>query len=125
MTRLRLFAAFFLALVAFPQIAQAQSVSMTWKFKAFHENIVDIQLYSQNRNNVWPGTTRVWSIKNFETQTMKISCIAGERICHGAWVRGTSSMTWGVGQNNKQRCANCCYTCADNVSTPVINLNTR
>ena len=125
MKRLRFFTAFLLALIVLPQIAQAQSVSMTWKFKAFHQNIVDIQLYSQNRRNVWPGGTRVWSIKNFETQNIKISCIAGERICHGAWVRGTESSSWGVGRNQKLRCTNCCYTCAANTVTPVINLNAR
>lgn len=108
-----------------PAPAQAQNVTMTWKFKAFHKNIVDVQLYSQNRGNVWPGSSRVWSIKNFETQNMPISCVAGERICYGAWVRGTGSSYWGVGQNQKHRCSNCCYTCQSNTATPIINLNAR
>lgn len=114
-----------LGLFAMAPAAQAQSVTMTWKFKAFHKNIVDIQFYSQNRRNTWPGGNKVWSVKNFETQNIRISCVSGERICYGAWVRGTGSSYWGVGQNQKYSCTGCCYTCQANTSTPVINLNAR
>lgn len=114
-----------LGLFAMAPAAQAQSVTMTWKFKAFHKNIVDIEFYSQNRRNTWPGGGKVWSVKNFETQNIKISCVSGERICYGAWVRGTGSSYWGVGQKQKFSCTGCCYTCQANSSTPVINLNAR
>jgi hypothetical protein len=113
------------AFLSGPAPAAAQSVPMTWKFKAFHKNIVDIQFYSQNRRNTWPGGNKVWSVKNFETQNIRISCISGERICYGAWVRGTGSSYWGVGQSQKYSCTGCCYTCQANTSTPVINLNAR
>lgn len=116
-----LFAAFF---VAVPP-AEAQSTSMTFKFRSFHANIVDVKLYSDSRRVHWPAGGRVWSLKNSNVNNLKITCLTGEKVCYGAWVRGTRSMLWGVGYERNMRCTGCCYTCSPNSSTPIINLNAR
>ena len=121
---------FALLLVAFgffaaaPQ-AEAQNTSMTFKFRSFHSNIVDVMLYSDSRKVHWPAGGKVWSLKNSNATDLKITCLTGEKICYGAWVRGTQSMSWGVGKDRKLRCTGCCYTCNPNSATPVINLNAR
>lgn len=103
-------------------VGAAMADTMVWKFKSQHANIVDVQLYASARNNVWPGNNQVWSLKDYNVHRMTISCVAGEKVCYGAWVRGTESSYWGGGRNNRQSCTSCCYICG-NMETPVINLN--
>ncbi len=47
--------ALLVASLMLPSLAEAQSTSMTWKFRSFHKNIVNVELYSYNRRHVWPG----------------------------------------------------------------------
>lgn len=103
-------------------VAPAHGETMVWKFRSHHANIVDVQLYASARNIVWPGSGRVWSLADYNVRSMTISCVAGEKVCYGAWVRGTESSYWGGGRNNRQRCTSCCYIC-ENKETPIINLN--
>jgi hypothetical protein len=111
----------FCALFTLAQAAQAGS--MTWKIRAFDRHAVDVAFYSQNRKAVWPGNGQVWTIKDFKVHEFKLSCINGEKICYGGWVRNNDKRYWGVGHYGKQTCKGCCYTCGENVSTPVLNLN--
>lgn len=97
--------------------------TMTWKIRAFDKYAVDVSFYSQNRKAVWPGNGKVWTIKDYKVHEMKLNCIAGEKICYGAWVRGSSREYWGVGNGGTQRCKSCCYTCQNGFVTPVQNLN--
>jgi hypothetical protein len=103
---------------AMPAAAQ----TMVWKFRNHHPNIVDVQLYSSARGHVWPGNGQVWTLRDGDVHRATISCVAGEKVCYGAWVRGTESSYWGGGRNNRQSCSSCCYICR-NVETPIINLN--
>lgn len=103
-------------------VGAAKAESMTWKFRSYHANIVDIQLYAPARNHVWPGNTQVWSVKDYQVNDITINCVRGEKICYGAWVRGTESSYWGAGRGNKRSCTNCCGTCGGG-PMPVINLN--
>ena len=103
-------------------IAPAYGETMIWKFRSHHANIVDVQLYASARNIVYPGNGRVWTLNDYDVKQMTISCVAGEKVCYGAWVRGTESSYWGGGRNNRQRCESCCYVC-ENRETPIINLN--
>jgi hypothetical protein len=105
-------------------VAPAYGETMIWKFRSHHPNIVDVQLYASARRNVWPGNGRVWSLNDYTVKQMTISCHAGEKVCYGAWVRGTESAYWGGGRNNRQHCDSCCYLCEER-ETPVINLNWR
>ena len=122
MKRMVLLALGLIVAQALAALAPAYGETMIWKFRSYHPNIVDVQLYASVRNNVWPGNGRVWSLDDSEVHSMRINCVAGEKVCYGAWVRGTESGYWGGGRNNRQRCSNCCYVC-DNMETPVINLN--
>lgn len=115
------FVAALIALLLMPSMALADS--MTWRIRAFDKHAVDVSFYSQNRKAVWPGDGKVYTIRDYDVKTFKLSCIAGEKICYGAWVRGSSKEYWGVGQANRNRCTKCCYTCEDGFVTPIQNLN--
>jgi hypothetical protein len=110
-----------LIVLGFVQLASAQS--MTWKIRAFDKYAVDIAFYSKNKKHEWPGKGQVWVIRDYDVKTYKISCVAGEKICYGAWVRGNSKEYWGVGRDGKKGCKSCCYTCQDGSVTPILNLN--
>jgi hypothetical protein len=111
-----------LVLLLFAQSA-AFAASMTWRIRAFDKYAVDVKVFSKNRNNVWPSSTTVWTLKDYKVHAIKISCIAGEKVCYGAFVRGNPKKYWGVGPTGKAGCANCCYTCTDGTATPVQSLN--
>jgi hypothetical protein len=114
----------FLALmVLFGAQGMANAETMTWKFKSYHATVVDVQIYAPARNNVWPRNGQVWSLKDSNVQDVKIDCGRGEKVCYGAWVRGTESSYWGGGRNYKQSCSTCCYTCGSPKETPIIHLN--
>lgn len=105
-----------------PTLAFAEN--LTFKVRSYHKNQVDIAFYSQNRNVSWPGGNKVWVIKDYEVHSYALNCVQGEKICYGAWVRGSSSTYWGGGEGGKQACKSCCYTCSGG-ETPIINLNAR
>jgi len=117
-----LLAAALAALLLAPAFASAEN--LTFKVRSFHKNQVDIAFYSQNRNHEWPGGGKVWVIKDYEVHDYKLNCVKGEKVCYGAWVRGTNRTYWGSGQGGKQRCDSCCFVC-NGGTTPVMNLNAR
>jgi hypothetical protein len=82
---------------------------------------VEVQLYSQDRDYVWPSSDEVYLLDDGETKTMPIECQQGERVCYGAWISGDQSTFWGVGPGKTQNCDNCCYTCQGG-NTEQINL---
>ncbi len=93
-----------------PGTASADTV--TFNISSTHPNIVELQFFSQDRNHVWPQPNRVYIIDDWDTHRYHLSCSYGENICYGAWVSGGGDGTyWGVGQNNSQRCSNCCLVC--------------
>jgi len=117
----RLFSSLVLVLLLAPLAARAET--MTWNIRTFDKHAVDVSFYSQNRKAVWPGNGRVFTIKDYKVHSFKLNCIAGEKICYGAWVRGASRDYWGKGKGGRHICTDCCYTCEDGLKTPIINLN--
>lgn len=105
------------------QTSVAFAASMTWRLRAFDKHAVDVTFYSKSRKAVWPGNGQVWTIRDYNVKTFKLNCIVGEKICYGAWVRGSSREYWGVGQGGTRGCKTCCYTCSENGVTPILNLN--
>ncbi len=103
--------------------APALADSITFKVRSFHKFSVDMKFYSKSRNNVWPGASSHWTIKDYSVKEYRLSCIRGERICYGAATSGSGRMSWGVGLSGKAGCKNCCWTCGGDTSTPIINLN--
>lgn len=110
----------FMSFISAP--AQAQN-EMTFQIKSRYPYKVQIALYSQDRKgHVWPGAGRAYNLDDSQVHQLRISCMGGEKVCYGGWVTGNAQTYWGVGNNNAQRCSNCCYTCNGGM-TPVINLN--
>jgi hypothetical protein len=101
-----------LALVAgLGATASASAADVTFMMRNNHPNAVEVELYSQDRDHVWPGNGEIYSLDDGETKQMPLSCEEGERICYGAWVAGDRDTYWGVGPGNTQACDDCCYTC--------------
>jgi len=101
--------------------AQAQESDVTFVMKNSHPNALRVELYSQDRDHVWPGEGQDYYLDDGETKQMSLSCQEGESICYGAWIDGDENTYWGVGPNNSQKCDNCCYTCTGG-NTETINL---
>ncbi len=101
----------------------ASAATMTWRFRAFDRHQVDVKVWSKSRNNVWPSSTTVWTIKDYKVNTIRMSCLEGEKVCYGAFVRGNSRRYWGVGADGKLGCSSCCFTCQNGFVTPIMNLN--
>ena len=89
----------------------ASAADVTFVMKNEHPNAVEVELYSQDRNHVWPGNGEIYLLDDGETKTMALSCKDGEKICYGAWISGDKSTYWGVGPGQSQACEDCCYTC--------------
>ena len=103
------------AALAFVSVAALAAPSfaadVTFVMKNAHPNALEVELYSQDRDHVWPGNGQVFYLDDGETKTMPLSCEEGETICYGAWVSGDRGTYWGVGPDNTEDCDNCCYTC--------------
>ncbi len=106
-----------LAGIAAPAFAE----DVTFVMRNHHEYAVEVELYSQDRDHVWPGGNQVYYLDDGETQQMPLSCEAGETICYGAWVSGDQGTYWGVGPNDQDGCEGCCYVCEGGM-TEEINL---
>ncbi|RUX24856.1 hypothetical protein EOA13_29375 [Mesorhizobium sp. M7A.F.Ca.US.011.01.1.1] len=89
----------------------AQADDVTFAIKNSHPNAMRVELYSQDRDYVWPGEDKDYFLDDGETKQLPISCNAGESICYGAWVDGDEGTYWGVGPGNTEKCEDCCYTC--------------
>ncbi len=100
----------------------APAADITFVMKNNHPNAVEVELYSQDRDHVWPGNGQIYYLDDGETKTMALSCQDGEKICYGAWISGDKSTYWGVGPGNSEACDNCCYTCSGG-NTEEINLD--
>lgn len=105
---------------AYPADADAQFIE--WQVKSYHPNVVELSMYSQNRAGYsWPGPGRVYLFDDYQVHSIKTSCLVGETLCYGAWVKNREDIYWGTGYRNSQRCSHCCYQC-NGVVTPVISL---
>lgn len=102
-------------------VAPALAGDVTFVMNNHHPNAVEVQLYGQDRDHVWPGPDEVYLLDDGETRTMSLSCQDGEQICYGAWISGDPDTYWGVGPDNRQDCSTCCYTC-EGGETEQINL---
>jgi hypothetical protein len=103
----------------------AKADSITFKLRSFHKFSVDLKFFSQNRNHVWPSASTHWTIKDYEVNSYRLTCIRGEKICFGAATSGSHRMSWGVGIAGKSACKGCCHTCGGDTTTNVVNLNER
>lgn len=104
-------------------VQPAEARNLVFHFRNISGSPLQYQLYAQERGNIWPGTTQVYTIppsgKVFDAP---ISCQQGEHVCFGAWVEGRGDFYWGVGKNSQQSCSDCCFICKG-TSTTLITFN--
>lgn len=96
-------------LVSGASLASADDVKFV--IKNSHPYAIEMELYSLDRNHVWPGNDEVYLLDDGETKQAPLACETGETICYGAWIAGDKGTYWGVGPGNKEQCDDCCYTC--------------
>ncbi|MET2829909.1 hypothetical protein ABVQ20_23320 [Mesorhizobium shangrilense] len=109
------------ALAALVLTTTAHAADMAFFVKNKRTEAVAVELFSHDRETVWPGNDKVFLIDPSSRKSIPISCNAGERICYGAWVNGNDSISAGVGPDNDQPCDTCCFTCVEH-STETIDL---
>lgn len=93
--------------------SRVPSPTVTWKITDRTSSRLSIAFYSETRKGVgWPGGDESWLLVGSET-IRELPCIAGEKICYGAWRRDdlAASRYWGVGRMNAHGCEKCCTTC--------------
>jgi hypothetical protein len=95
-------------LVLLPAAARAE---MLFYFRNGTGSAVAVEVFSQDRQEVWPGGGQVWLFETGQKKTVPIACTPGEHICYGAWVNGNEKMSWGVGPDGAYACKNCCLIC--------------
>lgn len=100
-----------LVLLAFSTASATHAAEVTFEMRNSHPNAVEVELYSQDRDHVWPGNNQVYLLDDGETKNIPLSCDEGEKICYGAWVSGDKETYWGTGPDNAETCDDCCYTC--------------
>lgn len=100
--------------------APAAASDVTFVIRNDHPNALRVELYSQDRDHVWPGGGQDYYLDDGETKTMPLSCEEGETICYGAWIDGDQGTYWGVGPGNTQDCESCCYTCTGGETEEIV-----
>jgi hypothetical protein len=108
-----------LTLVSPTTTVQAQEIS--FEITNDYGRDIQVEFYSQNRNHAWPGGNRAYNLNRGDTQTYKLACQSGEKICYGGWVKGDARTYWGVGLNGKQSCDRCCVFCGDGILKRTLN----
>lgn len=76
------------------------------------DETVDVQFYSQSRDNTWPAPNDQYVLGDGETRTVTLTCQPQEVVCYGAWVSKRPATFWGTGPKNKTKCEDCCYDCS-------------
>jgi hypothetical protein len=107
-----------------PRDAKRPTPSITWQVRSEAPYSVAVAFFSSTRpNRAWPGGDQVWVINDSELKSYKLTCMAGETICYGAWAFGNRmGAYWGVGSNRQHGCTSCCRVC-NGGETDVIVLN--
>ena len=108
-------------LAALACATSAEAADMAFFIKNLRKEAVAVELFSRDRETVWPGNDKVFLIDPGSRKSVPISCNQGERICYGAWVDGNDKVSAGVGPDNDQPCDTCCFICVEH-STETIDL---
>ncbi len=101
--------------------APVAAADMSLYVKNQRSDGVALELFSRDRDTVWPGGDKVFLLDSRARKSVPISCNQGERLCWGAWVNGNDRLSAGVGPDNDQPCDTCCFICVEH-STETIDL---
>lgn len=102
-------------------VAPVAAADMSLYVRNQRSDGVALELFSRDRDTVWPGGDKVFLIDPRARKSVPISCNQGERLCWGAWVNGNDKLSAGVGPDNDQPCDTCCFVCVEH-STETIDL---
>jgi len=97
--------------------------TVIFNIQSNHPNSVELEFYSSiDKTRRWPGSNRVYALRDSAVHTYRLSCQPGENVCFGAWVEGSGlNPYWGSGYRGRQSCRNCCLSCpSGNASTIVL-----
>lgn len=108
--------------LAMVPMSQARAETFLFSIQSEYPYIVHLAFYSENRNWEWPGGDQVYVLDDSRVHDYSLNCNSGEKICYGAWPKGTRQSYWGVGPDANQSCSDCCYIC-NGGETGVIVLN--
>ena len=97
------------------------TTTYTFVVRSSHPNVVNFELYSTDRNVVWPGGGETYYLDDGDPIYIDIACQVGETVCYAAWVGGDEDQYWGAGPDHDENCSDCCYTCRTNRSTEEIH----
>ena len=100
-----------LAALGFALAGAALADEMTLELRNGQPVAVDVELYSQARDQVWPGGGAFFRVEPGASQSTVITCTTGESICYGAWPSGNDGVRYGVGPDGIEKCETCCFTC--------------
>lgn len=103
-------------------ITQARAESLLFSVQSEYPYIVHLVFYSDDRSWEWPGSDQAYVLDDSRVHDYSLSCNYGEKICYGAWPKGTRKSYWGVGPDRNHSCSDCCYIC-NGGETGVIVLN--
>lgn len=98
----------------------ARAEEMTWTFQSDYRYRVQFALFSKSPRWEWPGHGNAYNLDDSDEHEVTISCMAGQKVCYGAWVTGRNDLIWGVGEDGNDGCRGCCYTCGS--ANPTVNL---
>ena len=107
------------ALVAVLFTTSAEATEMAFFVKNLRKEAVAVELFSRDRETVWPGSDQVFLIDPASQKSVPLSCNQGEHICYGAWVNGNDSISAGVGPDNDQPCDTCCFICVEHTTETI------
>jgi len=108
-----------LALAALVLANSAEAADMAFFVKNLRKEGVAVELFSRDRETVWPGNDKVFLVDPGSRKSVPISCNQGERICYGAWVDGNDQISAGVGPDNDQPCDTCCFICVEHTTETI------
>ena len=97
----------------------ARAADMAFFVKNLRKEAVAVELFSRDRETVWPGNGKVFLIDPNSQKSVPLSCNQGERICYGAWVDGNDRISAGVGPDNDQPCDTCCFICVEHTTETI------
>ncbi len=109
-----------IALLGLLPAAPAKAESFLFSVQSEYPYIVHIAFYSDDRNWIWPNGDEVYILDDSQVHDYPLTCQYGEKICYGAWPKGSRKTYWGVGPEGGRSCNDCCYYCEGGESGVIV-----
>lgn len=103
---------FGLIALACAPINSARADSVLFSIQSEYEYIVHLEFFSNDRDWQWPGGDEVYVLDDYDVHDFSLECRSGEKICYGAWPKGSRKKYWGAGLDGRESCENCCISCS-------------